>query len=236
MHTRELAVVILAEEGAAGWQPEQVFTRQWIRFADGSEGWSYTLFDGTYCRRDERLHLYQSGGGPPYVEGPATRDGQPVAFKIWMAPGESVRRNTTPCPQEGPLAGRRPPGLSDDELLAMGYHRIDDDPGDIFEYASDEPTSWCTKCEDNIPRYEGACEHLITCWHCQANYTSEGDEEDRCPDCNSSQRECEDCSVDGAETCISCGRWICPECWPGHSDEGGIRECERGAPDWKEPA
>ncbi len=233
--TGELAVVIFTDEGDAGWQPCQVFTRRWIKFADDSEGWSYTLYDGSWCARDEQLHLYNSGGGPPYVEGPATLDGKLYMHQIWLAPGESVSNNTA-RESDGPISDRRATSLSDDELLAIGYRRVDEHPGDIFSDASDDPTTWCEECKDNISRYENPCEHLATCWHCQASYTAEGDEERRCPDCNESQHKCDHCDEQGAETCISCGQWICPKCWAGHDDNTEDGKCERGAPDWKESA
>jgi len=222
--TGELAVVIFEQEADGEWHPTQVFTRRWIKFHDGREGWTYNLFDGSWCRRDERLHLYKSGGGPPYVEGCGSRDGVPVAARLWLADGERVRGT----------AGEA--YLTPEQLTAMGYELVTEHPGDIFSGASDEPTTWCEECKDNIPRYENPCEHLATCWHCQASYTAEGDEERRCPDCNESQHECDYCDEQGAETCISCGQWLCKTCWPGHPDEGGIRGCERSAPDWKEPA
>ena len=230
----ELAVVVFADEGAAGWQPTQVFTRKWIRLADASEGWTYTLYDGTWCARDEQLHLYQAGGGPPYVEGPAYLDGKLYMHQIWLAPGESVSSNTAMRPEGGLIADRRKPGLTDSELLAIGYQRIHEHPGDIFSSASDERTTWCEKCEDYIPPDDSPCEHMTTCWHCCASYTAGDSEERRCPECNESQLECEECETGGAERCTSCGRSLCKGCWPNHDGSDGD-PCERGAADWKEP-
>jgi ribosomal protein S27E len=60
-------------------------------------------------------------------------------------------------------------------------------------------------------------------------YAADGDEESRCPDCESSQRTCDFCDAQGAETCINCGQWVCKTCWPRHADMGGVRECKGGA-------
>jgi len=223
--TGELAVVVFTDYGDAGWQPTQVFTREWVKFHSGCEGWRTQMFDGSWCQRDEQLHLYNSGGGiVPYVH--PFREPSPPPARIWIADCQAVYdgRNT-----DGPA-------LTDADLLVMGYQRIHEHPGDIFDGASDEKTVWCEECEDNIPRDVNPCEHLVTCWHCQASYTAEGDEERRCPDCNESQHECDHCNEQGAETCISCGQWICKACWAGHDDDTPTGKCERGAPDWKEPA
>lgn len=217
--TGELAAVLFEQIDGA-WRPTQVFTRQWIRFHDGREGWTYDLYDGSWCKRDERLHLYRSGGGSPYA-GEYVEPG--IHGRLWLADGERVRG----------LSGTE--HLSPEQLTSMGYEFTAEHPGDIFSDASDESTSWCERCEDDIPRHENPCEHLCTCWNCGETYTAGDDEERRCPDCNESQAECAHCNKDGAETCISCGQWICKGCWPGHPDEGGIRGCERGAPEWKEP-
>jgi hypothetical protein len=201
-----------------------VFTRKWMRFHSGREGWRYQMFDGSWCDRDAQLHLYNSGGGSnPYVH--PYSEAATMPGRIWIADGQTVHD------------GRKTDGspLSDETLLAMGYQRIYEHPGDIFDDASDEPTTWCDECGDHIPRYDSPCEHMVTCWHCSANYTTEGDEESRCPDCTSSQRECDHCGDYGAETCISCGQWICKGCWPNHDDDTPHGKCERGRPDWKEP-
>lgn len=213
----ELAVVVF-EEACGEWRPSQVFTRKWMRFHSGREGWRYEMFDGSWCDRDAQLHLYNSGGGSnPYVH--PYSEAATMPGRIWIADGQTVHD------------GRKTDGppLSDETLLAMGYQRIHEHPGDIFDGASDNPTTWCEECGDNIPRYDNSCDHLVTCWHCQANYTTEGDEESRCPDCESSQRACDFCDAQGAETCIHCGQWVCKTCWPRHADMGGVRECKGGA-------
>jgi hypothetical protein len=229
----ELAVVIYSKEHDGAWHPTQVFTRRWMRFADDSEGWTYTLYDGSWCQRDEQLHLHHAGGGPPYVEGPSVEPG--IHWRIWLAPSESVCRNTAERPDGTTIADRRAPGLSDAELLAIGYELVSEHPGDVFDGASDDATAWCEKCEDWIPRYVNQCEHHVTCWACGDTYASEGDEEDRCPECQTSQCECDHCGEQGAETCISCGQWICNECWSGHDDDTPHGKCERGKRNWREP-
>ena len=221
-HREEIAVVLYVQDADGEWRPSQVFTRRWIRFADGSYGWAYDLFDGSWCRRDKRLHLYKSGGGAPYVNGFVDPG---IHGRLWMLDGEGVTNGGT--------RSRRK--LSDKRLLAMGIERATEHPGDIFANASDEPTTYCSACNDEIPRYANSCDHLVTCDHCGANYESDGDEEDRCPDCNTSQLECEDCGECGGETCISCGRNVCSTCWPGHPAEFDD-PCERGCADWHEPA
>ena len=227
----ELAVVLYVEDDGA-WRPSQVFTRRWIRFVDGSDGWSYDLFDGSWCRRDQRLHLYKSGGGDPYVNGFVDPG---IHGRLWMLDGESVHDGGKSHPRrKGPMGSHRAPALTDADLLAMGIERTYEHPGDLFADASDEPTTYCEACDDEIPRHAEPCEHLCTCDHCGATYKSEGDEEDRCPDCNTSQLECEECGECGGETCISCGRNLCGPCWPEHADEVG-EPCERGRPNWKEP-
>lgn len=227
----ELAVVLYVEDDGQ-WRPHQVFTRRWIRFADGLEGWTYDLFDGSWCRRDQRLHLYNSGGGPPYVNSFAEPG---IHGRLWMLEDESVSGDGENPNRDNPIGSRRPPALSDADLLARGIERTYESPGDLFADYSDEPTTYCKACDDDIPRHEAPCEHLCTCDHCGATYESEGDEEDRCPDCKTSQLECEDCGECGGETCISCGRNVCSSCWSGHVDEGDD-PCERGTADWKEPS
>lgn len=227
--TGELAVVVLHDEGDAGWQPAQVFTRSWQKFSDGSEGWRYELFDGAWCRRDERLHLTSAGGGGlPYINGPFVEPG--VQARLWTLPGQAVVDGWNHRDADG-----NPRPLTEEEILAMGYERTTEHPGDVFSGASDERTEWCEQCEDNIPKFANQCEHIITCWSCGETYWSEGDEEDRCPQCKASQHECDHCGDLGAETCISCGQWICKGCWPDHDDDTPDGKCERGRPDWKEP-
>lgn len=145
--TGELAVVIFKPELDGEWYPTQVFTRRWIKFHDGREGWTYDLFDGTWCRRDEQLHLHESGGGTPYVEGCGVRDGVPVPARIWLASGERVRGTSGEA------------YMTPEQLTAMGYVIVTEHPGDIFDGASDEKTTWCEKCEDNIPKFVDQCEH-----------------------------------------------------------------------------
>jgi hypothetical protein len=129
------------------WRPTQVFTRRWLRFADGSEGWSYTLFDGDWCRRDQTLHLYNTGGGQPYV-GRAAKPG--IHWRIWLTDGESVSDGgvTHERPDGEPMAWRRP-GLSPTELHECGFEITTDYPSDIFEYASDERTYYCETCDNS---------------------------------------------------------------------------------------
>lgn len=214
------------------WRPVQVFTRHWQRFADGSEGWSYDLFDGSWCRRDQTQNLYNSGSGPPYVGGYVEPG---IHGRLWMLDGESVSDGGKTNPnRDGPIGHRRAPALSDADLLAMGIERTHERPGDIFAGASDDSTTYCEACDDEIPRHVNPCEHLCTCDHCGATYERAGDEEDRCPECKTSQFECEACGECGGETCISCGCNICGPCWPEHVDEDG-EPCERGLPNWKEP-
>lgn len=196
----ELAVVVY-EETDGDWRPTQVFTRKWMKFYDGREGWSYQLFDGDWCRRDQQLHLYNSGGGRPYVGGYVEPGNMPG--RIWIADGQAV--------VGAALVDGEHVELSYGDLEAMGYTVVTEHPGDIFDGASDEPTAWCEKCEDYLPRYDNPCEHLRVCWHCHANFTVENSES-RCPDCNESQLECEECEEPGAETCASCTRPICKEC------------------------
>ena len=222
----ELAVVVL-EMTDGQWRPSQVFTREWHTFEDGSAGWHYCLFDGSWCRRDTRLHLHKAGAGGPYVNSYVAANTKPG--RIWTAPDQVVVDGWGHRDEKG-----NPRPLTDAELGDMGYERTAEHPGDIFAYASDDATSWCEKCEDNIPRHSNPCDHLVTCWHCQASYTADDDEEQRCPDCNESQHEC-DCGEQAGEMCISCGQWTCKNCWPGHAAEPG-GPCERGSSDWKEPA
>lgn len=153
----EPAVVVYAMDDGA-WRPEQVFTRRWIRFADDSEGWSYTLFDGDWCRRDQTLHLYNAGGGPPYVG----RGAEPgIHWRIWLAPGESVRDSgvTIERPSGAPLAWD-PPGLSVETLREFGYEITAEHPGDIFADASDERTYYCETCDDHLPADEQTTAYL----------------------------------------------------------------------------
>lgn len=205
----ELAVVVF-EQSDGEWRPTQVFTRRWITFHDGREGWTFDLFDGDWCRRDQQLHLYKSGGGPPYVGGYVEPEKMPG--RLWLAPGQAVRGTN----------GDNELSLSD--LEAMGYTVVSEHPGDIFCDASDEPVTYCEKCMDYLPRYDDPCEHLRCCWHCQANFTATSPES-RCPDCNESQHECEECEEPGAERCVACGRPICKGCWEGHDDSEG-EPCE----------
>ena len=229
----ELAVVVYAMDDG-DWRPTQVFTRCWLRFADGSEGWSYTLFDGNWCRRDETLHLYNAGRGPPYVG----RGAEPgIHWRIWLAEGESVSdsRVTHERPDGTPLAWRRP-GLTSTELFERGYELTAEHPGDIFEYASDERTYYCETCDDNLPADDAtACEHYVSCHACGSQYGHGGGDEARCRECSASQHDCEFCTDYGGEVCISCGQWVCAGCWAGHDDDDG-QPCERGRPDWKEPS
>jgi hypothetical protein len=204
----ELAVVVF-EEACGEWHPSQVFTRKWMRFHSGREGWRYEMFDGSWCDRDAQLHLYSSGGGSnPYVHPYCEAAAMPG--RIWIADGQTVHD------------GRKTDGppLSDETLLAMGYQRIHEHPGDIFDGASDDPTTWCDECGDHIPRYDESCEHLATCWNCQANYTAK-DADQRCPDCNESQLECEECEAHGAKRCIACGRPLCTDCINEHDGASG---------------
>lgn len=228
----EPAVVVYAMDDGA-WRPEQVFTRRWIRFADDSEGWSYTLFDGDWCRRDQTLHLYNAGGGPPYVG----RGAEPgIHWRIWLAPGESVRDSgvTIERPSGAPLAWD-PPGLSVETLREFGYEITAEHPGDIFADASDERTYYCETCDDHLPADDStACEHYVSCHACGSQYGHGDDDEARCRECNASQHDCDICTGYGGEVCISCGQWVCSGCWVGHDDEDG-EACERGRPDWKEP-
>jgi hypothetical protein len=228
----ELAVVVYALDDG-DWRPTQVFTRRWLRFADGSEGWSYTLFDGNWCRRDETLHLYNTGGGPPNV----VRGAEPgIHWRIWLAEGESV--------SDGGVTHERPPGaplawqclgLTPAELFERGYEITTEHPGDIFADASDERTYYCETCDDHLPADDAtACEHYVSCHACGSQYGHGGDDEARCRECNASQHNCEFCTDYGGEVCISCGQWVCAGCWTGHDSDDG-RPCERGRPDWKEP-
>ncbi len=171
----ELAVVLYVQDaGDEEWRPSQVFTRRWQRYDDGSEGWRYEQFDGSWCRRDQRLHLYNSGGGDPYVNGFA----EPGIGRLWMLDGESVSGDGANPNRDGPIGSRRAPALSDADLLERGIERTYEHPGDIFADASDEPTTYCEACDDKIPRHAQPCEHLCTCDHCGATYEREGDAEE----------------------------------------------------------
>lgn len=228
----ELAVVVYDQQDGE-WRPTQVFTRRWLSFADGSKGWSYNLFDGDWCRRDQTLHLYNSGGGPPYVGCCATPG---IHWRIWLADGESVHDGglAHERPDGAPIAWRRP-ALTPADLHERGFEISVENPGDIFADASDERTYYCETCDDNLPADDStACEHLVSCHACGSKYGAGGDEEARCRECNASQHDCDICNDYGGETCISCGQWVCSGCWAGHVDEDGA-PCERGGPDWKEP-
>ena len=158
MTREEIAVVLYVQDADGEWRPSQVFTRHWIRRTDGSDGWSYSLFDGSWCRRDDRLHLYNSGGGPPYVNG---FSGLGIHGRLWMLDGESVSDGGKENPnRDKPIGSRRAPALSDADLLAIGIERTHEHPGDIFADASDEMTTYCKSCDDEIPLYENPCEHL----------------------------------------------------------------------------
>lgn len=189
-------------------------------------------YDCYYCRRDERVYFYDAGSGvrdrhvlSGYVE-PGPKPG-----RFWLAEGVRPLRwsgRRIDCYAPGYYVGVRRRGWQ-----AMGYERIEGPVAHPLEYAEPARCRWCESCEDWIPD-EDRCDHFLNCWWCSANYVSEGDEEQRCPDCERSQHECGACNNLGAEQCISCGEWRCDGCWPGHDDEVGD-PCKRGRSDWKEP-
>lgn len=190
-------------------------------------------YDCFYCKRDETVYFHASGfgGRDDRHELHGFCEPIPRPGRFWLAPGvRPVRRSgqgshwSEPCYY---LGVRRV------TWQAMGYERVEGPIGHPLEFACEGRCQWCETCEDWLPE-ENLCEHLVMCWNCQSVYVAEGDEERRCPDCSKSQCECGDCWADGAEICISCGRWICETCWRDHLDEED-EPCERGASDWKEP-
>lgn len=162
--------------------PHSVFTCQWIRFYDGTEGWSFSEHDFEYCHRDgQYLHHESGGGSSPYLNQlcAATRylaDPEKAAWRqrgllndsaVWWNPSicqirlNSCRKDLALHPRMAADMGWRV--LPQPAVLCPISRSRDPFSFSLGGYETNEESAiYCQHCDDWLPSdSDEPCEHLV---------------------------------------------------------------------------
>lgn len=137
--------VVLVElvETAGAWRPHRVETE-------------HACYDFEWCTRDGVCYYddvgtggYESGG--IYVDTLCAG----ARGRLWIAPTHWPYRNGDP-------EHRR---LSPEEVSALGWDLLEEQPADPFAEAEESDTRWCLTCNDALPE-QNLCSHV---WYCETD-------------------------------------------------------------------